>query len=48
MARYTVTLTHVEIYDVEANDENTALHKAYNMAEYQGVWDCTEVEEEEE
>lgn len=48
MAQYVVMLSHNEIIEVEADNENEAIHKAYSMAEVNCVWDEVNVEETEE
>lgn len=48
MKEYIVTLSHNEVINIEANTENEAIHKAYNLADYQGVWDEVEIEEIED
>ena len=45
MARYIVMLTHNEEIEVEADSENDALHKAYNMTEADCFWDEINIEE---
>lgn len=48
MTRYMVTLTHNEMIEVEANNENEAVYKAYAQAEANCVWDEVDVEELED
>ena len=51
MSRYVVTLSHNEVIEVEADNENEAVHKAYKQAEANCFWhevDVEEIEEEEE
>ena len=45
MKYYKVTLSHTEVIEVDADNENDALHKAYSMAEANCVWDECDIEE---
>lgn len=48
MSRFVVTLSHNEVIEVEADNENEAVHKAYEQAEVDCFWDESDVEEIEE
>ena len=46
MKAFTVFFTHNEKLEVDAENVDEALRKAYAAADYQGVWDEVEIQED--